>query len=171
MTPVPRRVGVEGPNLLERVRLLGDVHLAEGWNDVGTIELELNVTLALDNKLKGLEKRVDTLLGRDPADEDEAPPSAFRNAARIHRRIEARVDGVVDRMAAVGNLWETDPDAVRDEFAATHDRMAATGQEIVSPEFLRAHRPDLVIAMNPIYVDEIGQELARLGVDARVLAV
>jgi len=49
--------------------------------------------------------------------------------------------------------------------------MAATGQEIVSPEFLRAHRPDLVIAMNPIYVDEIGQELARLGVDARVLAV
>ena len=49
--------------------------------------------------------------------------------------------------------------------------MAATGQEIVAPEFLCNYRPDLVVVMNPIYVDEIGLDLARLGVDARVLPV
>jgi hypothetical protein len=49
--------------------------------------------------------------------------------------------------------------------------MAATGQEIVAPEFLCNYRLDLVIVMNPIYVDEIGLDLARLGVDARVRAV
>ena len=49
--------------------------------------------------------------------------------------------------------------------------MAATGQEIVAPEFLCNYRPNLVVVMNPIYVDEIGLDLARLGVDARVLPV
>ena len=49
--------------------------------------------------------------------------------------------------------------------------MAATGQEIVAPEFLRDYRPDLVVVMNPIYIGEIGGELARLGVDAHVQAV
>ena len=31
--------------------------------------------------------------------------------------------------------------------------MAGTGQEIVAPEFLDEYRPDLVVAMNPIYVE------------------
>ncbi len=33
--------------------------------------------------------------------------------------------------------------------------VAGTGQQIVSPEFLRTYAPDLVIVMNPIYMDEI----------------
>lgn len=49
--------------------------------------------------------------------------------------------------------------------------MAGTGQLIVSPEFLEQHRPDLVIVMNPVYLDEIKQSLDAMGVDAELVAV
>ena len=49
--------------------------------------------------------------------------------------------------------------------------MARTGQEIVPPEFLSDYRPDLVIAMNPIYLDEIQRDLDRMAVKARLVAV
>jgi SAM-dependent methyltransferase len=49
--------------------------------------------------------------------------------------------------------------------------MAGTGHEIVPPEALRKYRPDLVIAMNPVYLVEIRSELERLGVDAQLAAV
>jgi len=68
---------------------------------------------------------------------------------------------------------------VRDEIACVVDInpykhgkfMAGTGHAIVAPEALRDYRPDLVVAMNPIYVEEIRGDLARLGVEARVEAV
>ena len=49
--------------------------------------------------------------------------------------------------------------------------MAGTGHRIVGPEELTTIRPDLVIAMNPIYLDEIRGELDRLGVQADLVAV
>lgn len=49
--------------------------------------------------------------------------------------------------------------------------MAGTGQEIVAPEFLADYKPDLVIAMNPVYVEEIRSELERVGVTPKVQAV
>ena len=49
--------------------------------------------------------------------------------------------------------------------------MASTGQRIVPPAFLADYRPDVVIVMNPIYLDEIRAELDRVGVDAEVVAV
>jgi hypothetical protein len=49
--------------------------------------------------------------------------------------------------------------------------MAGTGQEIVSPESLAEYQPGLVIAMNPIYLDEIGAQLSSLGVSADLVAV
>lgn len=53
-----------------------------------------------------------------------------------------------------------------------HDMyMAGTGQRIVSPQFLREYRPSTVVAMNPIYCEEIGRDLRALGVDARLLAL
>jgi SAM-dependent methyltransferase len=36
-----------------------------------------------------------------------------------------------------------------------------TGQKIVSPSFLREYRPDNVVIMNPVYLREVRQELAR----------
>jgi len=48
--------------------------------------------------------------------------------------------------------------------------MPGTGQRIVSPEFLREYRPDHVVVMNPIYVEEIGAKLRELGVEATISA-
>jgi hypothetical protein len=41
----------------------------------------------------------------------------------------------------------------------------------VGPDFLVDYQPDLVIAMNPIYLDEIQRDLDRLGVGAALMAV
>jgi SAM-dependent methyltransferase len=49
--------------------------------------------------------------------------------------------------------------------------MAGTGHEIVAPDALRELRPDLVIAMNPIYLEEIQADLDRLSLHARLEAV
>ena len=49
--------------------------------------------------------------------------------------------------------------------------MAGTGHEIVGPDSLIDYRPDLVIVMNPIYLDEIQRDLDRLGVKAELMAV
>ncbi len=43
-----------------------------------------------------------------------------------------------------------------------------TGQEIVSPEALRQIRPDAVIVMNPIYVDEISEHVRSMGLKAEI---
>jgi hypothetical protein len=48
--------------------------------------------------------------------------------------------------------------------------MAGTGQQIVAPEFLQEYRPDLVIAMNPVYLEEIGVQLSALGVSTELVA-
>lgn len=47
--------------------------------------------------------------------------------------------------------------------------MAGTGQRIVGPEFLAGYKPDLVVAMNDIYLDEIRAELDRIGIDAELV--
>ena len=48
--------------------------------------------------------------------------------------------------------------------------MAGTGQRVVGPDVLRDYRPDLVIAMNPIYLGEIGAQLASMGLGAELVA-
>lgn len=47
--------------------------------------------------------------------------------------------------------------------------MPGTGQEVVGPERLAEYRPTLVLAMNPVYCDEIRRDLERVGVDAKVV--
>ena len=49
--------------------------------------------------------------------------------------------------------------------------MVGSNHEIVSPEALREIGPDLVVAMNPIYTDEIGAQLVELGVDTELDAL
>ena len=49
--------------------------------------------------------------------------------------------------------------------------IAGTGQQIVPPSFLQEYRPHVVIAMNPIYREEIQRELDRLGVGAELVAL
>ena len=44
-----------------------------------------------------------------------------------------------------------------------------TGQQIVSPEFLKQYRPDAIVVMNPNYRVEIARQVAKLGVEAELL--
>jgi hypothetical protein len=49
--------------------------------------------------------------------------------------------------------------------------LPGTGHEIVLPEQLCVSKPDVVLAMNPIYLPEIRGDLARLGLHPEVLAL
>lgn len=49
--------------------------------------------------------------------------------------------------------------------------VSGTGQEIVSPDFLRKYQPDLALVMNPIYVDEIAAMLRALDVPVELLVM
>jgi hypothetical protein len=49
--------------------------------------------------------------------------------------------------------------------------MAGTGHRIVGPEALPGLQPDLIVAMNPIYLGEIQADLDRVGVMAELVAV
>lgn len=47
--------------------------------------------------------------------------------------------------------------------------VAGTGARIVPPEFLVQYRPDVVVVLNPVYEEEIGQRLASLGLSPSIL--
>ncbi len=49
--------------------------------------------------------------------------------------------------------------------------MPVTAQQIVSPDFLTDHQPDVVVVMNPIYSDEIRSDLAARGITPRMLTL
>jgi SAM-dependent methyltransferase len=49
--------------------------------------------------------------------------------------------------------------------------LAGSGKQIQSPRSLREYRPDVVIAMNPIYKDEIRNDLESMGLKPELLAV
>ena len=49
--------------------------------------------------------------------------------------------------------------------------MPATGQRIIAPRELAGCRPDYVIAMNPVYRQEIQRDLDRMGLQPELLAV
>jgi len=49
--------------------------------------------------------------------------------------------------------------------------LAVSGHEILSPTQLQTVQPDIVIAMNPIYQEEIGADLRRLGLDVELVSL
>jgi hypothetical protein len=49
--------------------------------------------------------------------------------------------------------------------------LPGTGHAVVSPETLRDYRPEIVLAMNPVYTNEIRASLAAMGVSAEVIPV
>ena len=49
--------------------------------------------------------------------------------------------------------------------------IAGTGQEVVSPAFLSTYQPDVVIATDPVYCDDIRNDLDRLQLPADVVAL
>jgi hypothetical protein len=49
--------------------------------------------------------------------------------------------------------------------------LAGTGHEIVGPDALRLLRPDVVVVMNPIYVEDIAHDLADRGLRPEITAL
>lgn len=49
--------------------------------------------------------------------------------------------------------------------------LPGSGHEIIAPEKLREIRPDRVIVMNPVYLEEIGRSIAELGLTAQLIAL
>lgn len=47
--------------------------------------------------------------------------------------------------------------------------VAGTGQQIVSPEFLRSYKPDTIIVTNPIYKEEIQKTAVGMGINAKLI--
>jgi len=49
--------------------------------------------------------------------------------------------------------------------------MPGTGHEIVGPRFLESLRPDNVIIMNPIYRNEISEDLKKMSLSPNIMTV
>ncbi len=49
--------------------------------------------------------------------------------------------------------------------------LAGSGQEIIGPAALTEYRPGVIVVMNPVYVDEISEDLRRLGVESDIVAL
>ena len=49
--------------------------------------------------------------------------------------------------------------------------LPSTGHKVIAPEELRDYQPQAVVVMNPVYVAEIGKQLAELGVEAELAVV
>jgi hypothetical protein len=49
--------------------------------------------------------------------------------------------------------------------------MAGTGHPVIAPRDLVDISPELVVVMNPVYLDEIGNDLRELGLSSEVVAV
>jgi hypothetical protein len=49
--------------------------------------------------------------------------------------------------------------------------IVGTGQKVVGPKFLVEYRPDQVIIMNPIYYQEIQQQLGKMGLTPTLISV
>jgi hypothetical protein len=49
--------------------------------------------------------------------------------------------------------------------------MPVTGQEIVSPDFLGEYKPDVVIVMNSVYVEEIKKDLNRMDLAPEIFSL
>ena len=49
--------------------------------------------------------------------------------------------------------------------------VAGTGHQIVGPEFLRDHKPDVILVMNPIYCEEIREMVHGMGIEAELVPI
>lgn len=67
---------------------------------------------------------------------------------------------------------ENEVGAIVDVNPYRHGRyLAGSGKRIFPPEYLREYRPDVVIAMNSIYREEIRRDLHRMGLDPALEAL
>ena len=129
--------------------------------------------------------------GRGPFPAEDQPDEVGAAVARFSRNAAASIDrwrSLIDRTTATGRpvaLWGGGSKAVA--FLSTigvgdvvvvdinpHKQgkwLPAVGIEVRPPELLRGVAPELVIPMNPIYVNEIRADLHGMGLDPSIQAL
>ena len=120
---------------------------------------------------------------RPPTDPAETVEGALAFAARAGATIEYWKDRLADAdhvalwgatSKTVGFISATsaEPVVVVDINSAKQETyLPGSGVRIVEPAVLTEVKPDLVIAMNPIYVEEIGASLTDLGLQPKLIAL
>jgi SAM-dependent methyltransferase len=154
--------------------------------EVRAVELDYDDQYILVEAFPGGDTREVLPLEETPEAVADAVAEFTRNLALVQERWRSELDAV---RATCGKtaVWGSGSKGVAflttlglgEEVSAVVDinpykqgkYMAGTGHEIVAPAALRELRPELVVAMNPVYLDEIQRELDTLGVDARLEAV
>jgi SAM-dependent methyltransferase len=154
----------------------------------------LDLALDYDDQYVLLEAKPSAGMGEArPHELEEEPGAVVRAAIEFARRVEQLRERWRRRLREVREsggsavVWGAGSKAVAFLTTLGPDRgieyavdinpykhgtfLAGVGTAVMDPAFLREHRPRLVIAMNEIYLDEIGAQLRELGVDAELEAV
>jgi len=150
------------------------------------LELDYDDQYILVESVPGGEGRAALPIEEPPEDVADAAGEFTRNLAAVQERWRTELRSVHSRGGKTA-VWGSGSKGVSflttlglgDEVSTVVDinpykqgkYMAGTGHEIVAPATLREVQPDLVVAMNPIYLEEIQRELNTLGLDARLEAV
>jgi SAM-dependent methyltransferase len=154
--------------------------------EVLAVELDYDDQYILIEAVPGGEGRATLPIEERPETVADAVAEFARNLAAVQERWRTEL-GSVRRGGGKTVLWGSGSKGVSflttlglgDEVSAVVDinpykqgkYMAGTGHEIVAPAALGALQPDLVVAMNPVYLAEIQHELDALGLAARLEAV
>ena len=154
--------------------------------EVLEVELDYDDQYILVEAIPGGETRDVLPLEEPPEAVADAVAGFTRDLAAVQERWRTELRGVRSGGGATA-IWGSGSKGVAflttlglaDEVSAVVDinpykqgkYMAGTGHEIVAPAALRELRPELVVAMNPVYLEEIRHELDTLGVEARLEAV
>jgi SAM-dependent methyltransferase len=154
--------------------------------EVLAVELDYDDQYILVEAVPGGDGRRALPIEEQPGDVTDAVNEFTRNLTAVQERWRTELRSVRSRGGKTA-IWGSGSKGVSflttlglgDEVSVVVDinpykqgkYMAGTGHEIVAPDALRALRPDLVVAMNPVYLEEIGHEFDTLGLDARLEAV
>jgi SAM-dependent methyltransferase len=77
----------------------------------------------------------------------------------------------VSFLTTLGISWEQVEMAVDVNPRKNNTYLAGSGQKVVSPETLKQTQPDVVVVMNPIYRDEIQNQLNQMGLHPELITV
>jgi SAM-dependent methyltransferase len=152
-----------------------------------------DLSVDYDNQYLMIEARPHPVQGSHVLPQEESVADLAREVAFFADNIQHKVDTWRQRLQQMKHarqrvvIWGGGSKGVtflttfkvRDEVAYAVDinpykhgtYMAGAGHEIVGPDFLRDYKPDVVIVMNPIYREDIRQDLHQLGLNPELMVV
>lgn len=153
----------------------------------------IHLTTGYDNQYVMLEARLSTDRSQTYLEDKDMFNELAENVIYFSQNYKSKMDIWRDKLKEITQngqrvvLWGSGSKGVsflnylgiRDEIEFVVDinpykhnmYMPGTGQKIISPDFLKEYKPDIVIAMNPIYREEIQRDLDRMRLTPELLTV